>query len=249
MSLNIELFYDDAMDQVEITRKGLVSLQNDLHNKEIINNIFRAVHSLKGTAGIYNLQEIVDLVHKTENLLDEIRNDTLEMSENIRSLLFNAKDIIETLIELTYKNQKVDQFTSLQVKNLEHELSHLIQPKTQPTILIVDTDSKIREFAKTIAKEAGYSIETAENCTIALETLKTNNYDLIFSDFSIINPNKLEMFKEIKQDTQYKFTPIVVLITQKNQQINLHSKSLGVTAWLKKPFNKTSFLGAIEKLL
>jgi len=249
VTLDITLFYDDAMDQIEITRKGLVSLQNDLNNKEIINNIFRAIHTLKGSAAIYNLEDIVNLVHKVENLLDDIRNERLNMSENLRNLLFNAKDIIETRIELTCKNQRIDQFTNLQTINLEHELNEQLKSKVLPTILIVDKDSKVRDFASSTAKEAGYTIETAENCINAIQKLKTETFDLIFSDLSIIHPKKIRMFREIKEIDHCKLTPIVVLIKQKNETLNSQSKSLGVTAWLKKPFDKTSFLTAIEKLI
>jgi len=249
MTINTMLFYDEAMDQVEITRKGLVSLAKDLDNKEIINNIFRAIHTLKGCADIYGFKDIVNIVHKTENLLDEIRNNNINMSEDLRQLFFNAKDIIETLVEINTQKQQLDPYTLTQVINLEKRLQNELITKSQATILIVDSDSSIREFAKIIAQEAGYDIVTANNCNNALESLKNNDYDLIFSDMTIVHPNKLNMLKEIKQLNQYKYTPIVVLIKQKNKQIHSQSKSLGVTAWLKKPFDKTSFLMAIEKFL
>jgi len=249
MQIDITLFYDDAIEQLEVTRKGLVSLENDLDNKEIINNMFRAIHTLKGNADICSFQDIVNLVHKIENLLDEIRNEHINMSEYLRSLLFNAKDIVETLVEIQCKNQVIDQYTSTQVVNLEDELFQQLINKTQPTILVVDSDLDIRDFAKSIAQETGYCIETAVNCNSALEKLKDNHFDLIFSDFSIVHPNKIEMLRDIKQRNQYKSIPIVVLITQKDEEITSNSKSLGITAWLKKPLDKTSFLTAIERLL
>lgn len=249
MLLNNVLFFDEATDQIEIIRTGLVSLENDLHNLDTINNIFRAAHTLKGSADIYDFKDIVNLVHKIENLLDEIRNKNILMSENIRQLLFNAKDIVETLVELKAANKTIDQFTSLLIISLENELNVQLTSNTQPTILMIDKDSTVRDLAKFTAQEAGYTIVTADNCTNAMQTLKHTNFDLIFSDLTIINPHKIEMLKTIKKLDQYKFTPIVVLINQRDEIINSQSKSLGVTAWLKKPFDKTSFLTAIEKLI
>jgi two-component system chemotaxis response regulator CheY len=57
------------------------------------------------------------------------------------------------------------------------------------------------------------------------------------------------MVEEIRKLPEHKFTPIVMLTTEKKEELKARGKSLGVKAWLVKPFNKNKFLMALEKLL
>ena len=69
-------------------------------DKEIINVLFRAVHTIKGNAGIFNLNVIVDFSHKLENLLDKVRNDEIELTDEMIDFLLKAGDHLKVLVEL-----------------------------------------------------------------------------------------------------------------------------------------------------
>jgi two-component system chemotaxis response regulator CheY len=117
------------------------------------------------------------------------------------------------------------------------------------TVLIVDDASMIRNLASKTASGAGYNVLTAADGSEGLEVLQANQVDLVFSDVNMPKMGGLEMVAQIKAQEQYKFLPIVMLTTESKDELKQQGKSLGVKAWLVKPFNKNKFLMALEKLL
>ncbi len=117
------------------------------------------------------------------------------------------------------------------------------------TILVVDDASMIRNLAEKTAREAGYNVVTAQDGLDGLEKLKENDIDFIFSDVNMPQMGGMEMVQEIRKNSKYQFLPIVMLTTEKKEELKLQGKALGVKAWLVKPFNKNKFLMALEKLL
>ena len=117
------------------------------------------------------------------------------------------------------------------------------------TILIVDDASLIRNVASKAAIEVGYNVVLAEDGSDGLIKLKENEIDMVFSDVNMPNMGGLEMVAEIKKDITYQFLPIVMLTTESKPELKAQGKALGVKAWLVKPFNKTKFLIALDKLL
>ncbi|MCK5293021.1 MAG: response regulator [Arcobacteraceae bacterium] len=117
------------------------------------------------------------------------------------------------------------------------------------TILIVDDASLIRSVASKAAESVGYNVVTAQDGSDGLVKLRENQIDLIFSDVNMPQMGGLEMVAEIKKDPANKFLPIVMLTTESSPELKSQGKALGVKAWLVKPFNKSKFLLALEKLL
>jgi two-component system chemotaxis response regulator CheY len=117
------------------------------------------------------------------------------------------------------------------------------------TILVVDDASMIRNLAIKTAQEAGYNIVTAKDGADGLIKLKENNIDFIFSDINMPQMGGMEMVEKIRKKSKYEFLPIVMLTTEKKEELKAQGKALGVKAWLVKPFNKKKFLMVLEKLL
>ncbi|GFO61759.1 chemotaxis protein CheA [Geomonas silvestris] len=67
-------------------------------NPDLVNSVFRAAHSLKGLAGMFGFTEIADLGHHLENLLDALRLGKVELSQAVVSALFEALDLLGTLV-------------------------------------------------------------------------------------------------------------------------------------------------------
>ncbi|MBW4053903.1 MAG: chemotaxis protein CheA [Proteobacteria bacterium] len=67
-------------------------------NPEVLNSIFRGAHSLKGLAGMFSFSGIAELAHNMENLLDWLRLGKLNLSQHLMSVLFNAHELLGTLI-------------------------------------------------------------------------------------------------------------------------------------------------------
>lgn len=92
-----EEFFSEAQEIVEGLSRDLLVLDDGARrgaaDPEIVNNVFRAVHTLKGLAGLFGANRISALSHELENLLDELRLGKVEPTPNVLDLLFRAVEL------------------------------------------------------------------------------------------------------------------------------------------------------------
>ena len=77
---------------------GLLRMEEGNEDEDTINEIFRAAHSIKGTASFFELHKIVELSHIIENLFGELREQRLEVSSQMIDVLLSAIDVLKELI-------------------------------------------------------------------------------------------------------------------------------------------------------
>ena len=94
-----EMFFQECDDLLEGLSLGLTDLENGSGDDETVNSMFRAVHSIKGGAGAFGLDQLVAFSHAFENVLDDIRSGRLEAKENIVALFYTASDHLTDLVE------------------------------------------------------------------------------------------------------------------------------------------------------
>ncbi|MFQ2157012.1 chemotaxis protein CheA [Aeromonas hydrophila] len=104
MSINLDqalqTYIAEARELLEEMESALLTLENEPDNSELIGAIFRAAHTIKGSAGLFGLQPIVSFTHIVEDLLDQVRNQQLAISEALIKDLLESRDHIERLVSL-----------------------------------------------------------------------------------------------------------------------------------------------------
>ncbi len=93
----LQEFITEAGEHLEEMETDLLQLEVDPGNREVLNDIFREVHSVKGAAEYVGLRKISELSHKLENLLEILRQGKLEMSNKIVDTLIDARDRLALL--------------------------------------------------------------------------------------------------------------------------------------------------------
>jgi two-component system chemotaxis sensor kinase CheA len=91
-------FFIEAQMQVEMLEQNILVLENDPNNKDAIDEIFRAAHTLKGGAGTVQMNEIAGFTHVLEDVLDGIRDGSISMSEDLVDILLGSIDIIKSMM-------------------------------------------------------------------------------------------------------------------------------------------------------
>ena len=91
-------FITEAKEHIANIETNIISLENDPENKEIINNIFRPFHTIKGIAGFLNLELINKLAHAAESMLDAARNERFHINEKAIDVILEAVDMIKAMI-------------------------------------------------------------------------------------------------------------------------------------------------------
>lgn len=94
-----DMFFQECDDLLEALSTGLTELESGQGDDEVVNGMFRAVHSIKGGAGAFGLDQLVSFSHAMENVLDDMRSDKLAVDDTVVSLLFTSADHLSDLVE------------------------------------------------------------------------------------------------------------------------------------------------------
>ena len=116
-------------------------------------------------------------------------------------------------------------------------------------ILIVDDSESIREVLSFSVEKSGYEVYTACDGLDALKYFDGRTIDLLLTDFHMPNLNGLELIKKVRQMTNYRFLPILVLTTENQIEIIREAKDSGATGWLMKPFSTEKLLQTLRKVI
>src|SRR5438034_8487835 len=95
-----EEFTSEAEELLDTLSRDLVELESQgaAVRPEVINKIFREVHSLKGLAGMLGFGEISELSHNLEDMLDRLRMGKIEITKDLIHLLYDAIDSLNRLV-------------------------------------------------------------------------------------------------------------------------------------------------------
>ncbi len=115
-------FVEEAAELLENLETNLLDLENDLNNRELLESVFRVMHTLKGSAGMVELNAVEAFAHELETAFDKVRDGQLQMTDQLTSLTLRAKDQIQNMISDSgdYDQQEVQEIIRL-VKNLTGE--------------------------------------------------------------------------------------------------------------------------------
>lgn len=91
-------FISEAQEQIEALEQLLLQLEDAPDDRELLDALFRCVHTVKGSAGIFGLDRVVAFTHHVETLLDRLREGKVLFSEALGSLLLQCNDQIRSLV-------------------------------------------------------------------------------------------------------------------------------------------------------
>ncbi|ODS34208.1 MAG: chemotaxis histidine kinase [Candidatus Scalindua rubra] len=92
-------FLSETHDHLEDAESNILNIEEDTCDYEIINAIFRGIHSIKGSAGFLGLTDIQRLSHELETLLDKVRKDEIAITQEIINISLNSIDALRKLRE------------------------------------------------------------------------------------------------------------------------------------------------------
>ncbi len=99
ISQYLEIFIDESAEHLQTLSDCIMTLEKEPDNKDTINEVFRAAHSLKGMAGTMGYKRMQHLTHDMENVFQEVRSDKLSVDSSMIDLLFKCLDAIEGYLD------------------------------------------------------------------------------------------------------------------------------------------------------
>ncbi len=95
----LKQFIIDAEENIENFNNTLINFEENMENSDLINDMFRFMHTIKGSSGIVNAVDVQKVAHSMENLLSQMREGALKAEESIITALFEGIDIIKALVD------------------------------------------------------------------------------------------------------------------------------------------------------
>ena len=127
MQEELSLFYEDATEQLQIMENALLDAKDGTDDMDKIGEIFRAMHTIKGTAGMFEFNSIVSFTHIAENLLDDVRSGNTKLDSNLSTLFMEVKDNTLQMVECCVNEQDFPNELNLQTFDLSKQLSSFLE--------------------------------------------------------------------------------------------------------------------------
>ncbi len=132
MSFDLEMaeiakvFFEESREGLDAMESGLLTL-DAAADRENINTIFRAAHSIKGGAATFGFVEVASFTHGVETLLDEMRNGVRSVTTETVQVLLQSCDCLREMMSATEAEQPFDQ---ARISNLNDEITHILANKS-----------------------------------------------------------------------------------------------------------------------
>ena len=125
-----DVFAVEAREHIQSLNENLLQFEQTPADRELVAEMFRAAHSLKGMAGTMGYTQLADFTHHMENLLDALRNEEIAPSQELINTLFDSVDMLELILEEVISFDTVHTDTTAMKERLAEILAgSLAQPK------------------------------------------------------------------------------------------------------------------------
>jgi two-component system chemotaxis sensor kinase CheA len=127
-------FISEAVEQTEAIETLLLELEEQPDDRELLDSLFRCAHTVKGSAGIFGLNKVVEFTHHVETLLDRMRDGVIGLTPDISTLLLKCNDQIKFLVA-TASDESADTADQKEERNtLVGQLKALTEGEPEPEV-------------------------------------------------------------------------------------------------------------------
>ena len=161
-------FIEESRELLLNMEDQLIDLDTNPADEDAINSVFRAAHTIKGSAGLFGLEAIVEFTHVVENVLDKVRAKTVRLSAELISLLLSGVDYIGKLLD------------SIQEQEIKLENDEASLGKTLSDQLMAHINNQSNENNSLVISEVGEEYDNSD---------EHNNVEIISQNEAFGNEN------------------------------------------------------------
>lgn len=216
----LDIFLEESKEHLQQLNEKLLLLETDSKNINLINEIFRSAHTLKGMAATMGFTKMATLTHEMESLLDLARNNKRLIDSDIMDTLFHGVDILEQMVTLI-----------TEAGNDEHDINGIVKRlqslASGKSVEVVNNDNKdsdneftltFDEYERTVLKQSLESQFSIYQIKVEIEEetiLKSARAYMVYHDLEELG----EIFKtypsvEVIENEDFGNVFYIVLITK-----------------------------------
>jgi two-component system chemotaxis sensor kinase CheA len=130
----LDQFVIEARECLEAIGKRLLDVERDPSNVELLNDLFRSVHTLKGNCGLFEFKPLERVVHAGEDLLDRVRKRTMDYSRELADALLEAMDYCAQLIDQIERSGRIEPGADARSTAHAQALRSLLAGEVRPVV-------------------------------------------------------------------------------------------------------------------
>ena len=177
-----KMFVTEAREALRVMNEAMLELEKNPDNKELVDQIFRSCHSIKGMAGMMNQTVITNLAHGLEDVLSSVREETLTPTDDVAECIFNAMDALEAMIgsyesssQVQDNPQLIEELKAVLTKAAPIKKEKEKKPKKEKaTPTKPDTTSISIKFAKRCALPSARAVVILKELSKTSSVISTN---------------------------------------------------------------------------
>lgn len=130
MSMNSirDTFFEECEELLEALVEGLSAMEENAEDMDVVNAVFRSVHSIKGGAGAFGLNRLVGFAHIFETVMDKVRSQEIKVDEELMLLFHRSGDELADLVEAARDDREPDaESEAAIIKELEAHLGEQVE--------------------------------------------------------------------------------------------------------------------------
>ncbi|MGL4875856.1 MAG: chemotaxis protein CheW [Clostridium sp.] len=246
------MFLEESIENLQTLSESLLELEKSPEDVEILNQIFRVAHTIKGMAATMGFTDIAELTHKMEDVLSDFRDGKMKVTRIVVTVLFDCLDTLEKMIDII----REDTDGTIEIKGIIKRLED-VKSSREARGGVAEIEEKsieektlvLNEYDLSIIKQAmerGYNVLELEIILSENTLLKSARAFLIFQDLE----EKGEIIKsnpstEKIENEEFEFTiELIILTTSKKEEIE---KLINGISEVSKVYVKSLDFGEEEK--
>lgn len=143
----LQTFFAEAEELLVSMESALLRMDDGETTPDIINEVFRAAHTIKGSAGLFGLDDIVAFTHKVENVLDLARDEKIQITSDLLSILLPCRDHIALLVDNAMHESSADDNCIAQGDKLIESLTPWLGAPKKPAAAVSISSSMDKAVA------------------------------------------------------------------------------------------------------
>jgi two-component system chemotaxis response regulator CheY len=120
---------------------------------------------------------------------------------------------------------------------------------TAKTVMTVDDSTSVRQMVRFTLSQAGYDVVEAVDGRDAVAKASAHKINMVITDLNMPHMDGLELIRSLRSKPDYKFTPIVMLTTESQDDKKKEGRAAGATGWIIKPFKPEQLLAVVKKVM
>ncbi len=122
----ISEFITEAEESLDRIEPLFVELEQRGEDKDLLNDIFRSMHTIKGAAGFLGFQSMVDVAHASENIMKKLRDGEIPLAKELMDVILKSIDMLRLLLAHLKSKDGIEEDVSLLVKELGSALNNAV---------------------------------------------------------------------------------------------------------------------------